>query len=172
MKAVVVQDAAAKAAVIQDTSNAPASACKAMAFKDIQDLRRRREDSGSYNSDASEEGREDSNVRSDSSDDSYDQSEDESSATDDDDEEVISYAMNAATGLILSKTQRGSTIMHKYSKATQEFLDAAANAAQDATEKAAVVLEDWAAVEAAIADATVRRKMRGKKVNDFFASSS
>jgi hypothetical protein len=59
-----------------------------MALKDIQDLRRRREDSGSYNSDASEEGREDSNVQSDSSDDSCDQSEDESSATDDDDEEL------------------------------------------------------------------------------------
>ena len=95
-KAVVVQDAAAKAAVVQDTSSAPASAWKAMAFKDIQDLRRRREDSGSYNSDAtewynrdaSEEGREDSNVQSDSSDDSCDQSEDESSATDDDDEEL------------------------------------------------------------------------------------
>ena len=95
-KAVVVQDAAAKAAVVQDTSNAPARAWNAMAFKDIQDLRRRREDSGSYNSDAtewynrdaSEEGREDSNVQSDSSDDSCDQSEDESSATDDDDEEL------------------------------------------------------------------------------------
>jgi ribonuclease D len=36
-KAVVVQDAAAKAVVLQDTANA----WKAMAFKDIQDLRRR-----------------------------------------------------------------------------------------------------------------------------------
>jgi hypothetical protein len=96
-------------------------------------------------------------VDSDASSDDFDWSEDESSGSsefDDDDAE-----------------EEGTTML-KFSRATQEILDAAANAAQDATEKAAVVLEDWAAVEAAIADATVRRKMRGKKVNDFFASSS
>ena len=56
-KAVVVQDVAAKAVVVQDTANAPASAWKAMALKDIRDLRRCREDSnndaGNYNRDAS-----------------------------------------------------------------------------------------------------------------------
>ena len=141
-KDVVVQYVAANAVVVQDTANAPARAWEAMTFKDIQDLCKRREDSnndaGNYNHDASEEGREDSNDQSDSSDDSFDQSEDESSATDDDDKEVAatSHAMDAAAGLILSKTQRGSTIMYKIghgivdasycdSKTTQEFLDTA-----------------------------------------------
>jgi hypothetical protein len=141
-EAVVVQDVAAKGVVVHDTAHASASAWKTMAVKDIQDLRRRKEDSnndaGNYNHDASEEGREDSNDQSDSSDDSFDQSEDESSATDDDDEEVAatSHAMDAAAGFILSKTQRGSTIMYKIghgivdasycdSKTTQEFLDTA-----------------------------------------------
>ena len=90
-------------------------------FKDIQDLRRnmRRDDSnynvGSYDSAASEEDREDSNDRSASGDDSYDQYEGGSSVMDDDDEEVAatSCAMDAATGLIWSKTQRGSNVMYK-----------------------------------------------------------